>query len=89
MDNYQFIGMLVASLGTILAVAVILIKPLLSAVKAMTELKEAVKSLTDQFSKFELNNHDDHKRIWEKNEEQDAQLNEHDKRLMLLEKGED
>lgn len=89
MDNYQFIGMLVASLGTILAVAVILIKPLLSAVKAMTELKEAVKSLTDQFSKFELNNHDDHKRIWEKNEEQDAQLNEHDKRLLLLEKGED
>lgn len=89
MNNYEFIGMMIAGMGTILGVAAVLVKPIMSVTKTMQELKDAITHLTEQFSRFEVSNHDDHKRIWEKNEEQDAQLNEHDKRLTLLEKGDD
>lgn len=88
MNSYEFIGMMIAGMGTILGVAGVLVKPILSVTKTMQELKDAIMHLTEQFSRFEVSNHDDHKRIWEKNEEQDAQLNEHDKRIALLEKGE-
>ena len=85
MGTNEFIGMLLIALGSILSVAVILVTPLLKTVKALTELKDAVQSLTEQFAKFEVNNHDDHKRIWVKSEEQDATLYNHETRLTLLE----
>lgn len=87
MNNAEFIGMLVMGLGTLLGVAVILVRPIITVIKTMQELRDAIKHLTEQFSKFELNNHDDHKRIWLKNEQQDNELKEHDKRISLLEKG--
>ena len=88
MGNNEFIGMLIVALGSVLSVAAILVRPLINNVKAMTELNAAINKLSEQFSKFEVNNHDDHKRIWNKNDEQDMTLNNHETRLTLLEKGE-
>ena len=60
---------------------------MLKVVATMTELNESIKNLAEKFSKFEVNNHDDHKRIWEHNEGQDGILQDHEKRIWLIENG--
>lgn len=85
MGTNEVIGMVIVSLGTILGVGVIVVKPILQVVKTMTALNESIKALTEKFKTFEVNNHDDHKRIWKHNEKQDETIHEHGERILLLE----
>lgn len=85
MDTNEMIGLVLTSLGSILGVGVIVVKPILQVVKIMTELNESIKVLTEKFNKFEVNNHDDHKRIWLHNDKQDETIQEHGERILLLE----
>lgn len=85
MNTNEMIGFLVVALGSILSVGVIIVKPILQVVKTMTALNESIKALTDKFNKFEVNNHDDHKRIWQHNDKQDETIQEHGERILLLE----
>ncbi len=87
MANSEMIGLIVIALGSILSVGVIIVKPMLQTVKIMTELNESIKNLAEKFNKFEINNHDDHKRIWCHNEEQDEKLQDHEKRIYCIEHG--
>lgn len=84
-NTNEMIGFLVVALGSILSVSVIIVKPILQAVKTMTALNESIKMLTEKFNKFEVNNHDDHKRIWQHNDKQDETIQEHGERILLLE----
>lgn len=85
MNTNEIIGALIIALGSILGVGVTIVTPLIKNVKAMTELTESVKALTEKFGKFEINNHDDHKRIWSHNDEQDELINKHETRITVLE----
>lgn len=85
MGTNEAIGLVLVSLGSILGVGVIIVKPILQVVKSMTALNESIKALTEKFKRFEVNNHDDHKRIWLHNEKQDELLAEHGTKLLLLE----
>lgn len=85
MDTNEAIGLVVVALGSVLSVGVIIVKPILQVVKSMTALNESIKALTDKFARFEVNNHDDHKRIWKHNEKQDETIQEHGERILLLE----
>lgn len=85
MSTQEMIGLIVLALGSILSVGVIIVKPILAMVKTMTTLNESIKVLTEKFSRFEVNNHDDHKRIWKHNEKQDEAIQEHGERILLLE----
>lgn len=85
MGTNEMIGFVVVALGSILSVGVIVVKPILQVVKSMTILNESIKALTEKFKCFEVNNHDDHKRIWQHNEKQDAEIQEHGERILLLE----
>ena len=87
MGTNEMIGLIVVALGSILSVGVIIVKPILKVVEVMTELTASVKALTEKFNKFEVNNHDDHKRIWCHNDEQDEKLQDHEKRIWLIENG--
>ncbi len=87
MGTNEMIGLIVVALGSILSVGVIVVKPILKVVEVMTELTASVKALTEKFNKFEINNHDDHKRIWCHNEEQDEKIQDHETRLLLIEHG--
>jgi len=87
MANTEVIGYLIVGLGSILSVGVIIVKPILQVVKTMTELNESIKNLAEKFGRFEVNNHDDHKRIWCHNEEQDGILQDHEKRIYCIEHG--
>lgn len=85
MSTNEMIGLIVVSLGTILSVGAMIAKPILQVVKCMTTLNESIKALTEKFNKFEINNHDDHKRIWKHNDKQDEVIQEHGERILLLE----
>lgn len=85
MGTNEMIGAIVVALGTIIGTGVIIVKPILQVVKIMTELNESIKTLTDKFNKFEVNNHDDHKRIWTHNDKQDETIQEHETRISVLE----
>lgn len=85
MNTNEVIGLVIVALGSILSVGVIIVKPILQVVKSMTALNESIKALTEKFNRFEVNNHDDHKRIWKHNEKQDAEIQEHGERILLLE----
>ena len=86
MSTNEAIGVIVVALGSILGVGVIIVKPILQVVKIMTELNESIKTLTEKFNKFEVNNHDDHKRMWNHNDIQDKTIQEHETRISVLEK---
>lgn len=86
MSTNEIIGALIVASGAILSTGAIIVKPLIQNVKAMTELTESVKALTEKFNTFENNNHDDHKRIWTHNETQDTVLNDHETRISVLER---
>lgn len=85
MSSNEMIGYLITAIGGILSVGVIIVKPILQVVKIMTELNESIKALTDKFNRFEVNNHDDHKRIWCHNDKQDETIQEHETRISVLE----
>ena len=85
MSTNEMIGFLVVALGSVLSVGVMIVKPILQVVKTMTALNESIKALTEKFKAFEVNNHDDHKRIWEHNDKQDEIIQDHGERLLLVE----
>jgi hypothetical protein len=85
MGSNELIGMIVAALGTILGVGVTIVKPILQVVKTMTELNDSINNLADKFGDFETSNSDAHKRIWRKTEEQDEKLQDHEKRIYIIE----
>lgn len=85
MSTNEMIGLIVAALGTIVGTGAAIATPLIKNVKAMTKLTSSIENLTEKFNKFEVNNHDDHKRIWKHNDKQDETIQEHGERILLLE----
>jgi len=83
----EMIGLIVVALGSIIGTGTAIAVPLIKNVKAMTELNISIKNLTEKFNKFEVNNHDDHKRIWCHNDEQDERIQDHETRIRLIENG--
>ena len=84
MSTNEMIGLIVAALGTIVGTGAAIATPLIKNVKAMTELTSSIKNLTEKFNKFEVNNHDDHRRIWQHNDKQDEILQKHGEQILLL-----
>ena len=85
MSTNEMIGLIVVSLGSIIGLAFTVAKPILDVTKTMTTLNESIKNLTDKFSVFEISNLEAHKRIWNHNDEQDEQLQDHEIRIKLME----
>lgn len=86
MTTYQLVTLIVSICGVFLTATIATVRALVTSVKAIQKLTDAVESLTQKFDTFEVNNHDDHKRIWEHNDEQDDKLDDHEKRLIKLER---
>lgn len=84
-NTNEMLGLVFTALGTIIGTGAIIATPLIKNVKVMTELNISIKNLTERFKAFEVNNHDDHKRIWKHNEKQDELLQKHGEQILLLE----
>lgn len=86
MNTNEIIGLVMVALGVIISTGAAIATPLIKNVKVMTELNASIKNLTEKFNKFEVNNHDDHKRIWTHNDKQDEEIQDHETRISVLEK---
>ncbi len=60
---------------------VAIVKPIVSLTRAITLLNANCAALAKEFSEFDRDNHDSHKRLWEHNTEQDKLLQKHGQRL--------
>lgn len=69
-----------------LAVSVIsIVTPIIKLTKTMAELTINVQSLKDSLNSIIAKNHDAHSRMWEHNKRQDEVINDHDKRIVIVE----
>ena len=69
-----------------LAVSVIsIVTPIIKLTKTMAELTIGVQSLKDSLNSLIAKNHDAHSRMWEHNKRQDEVINDHDKRIVIVE----
>jgi hypothetical protein len=59
---------------TLIGGIAILIKPIINLTQAITKLDMTCSSLDGQFSKFQADNTESHRRIWEHNNEQDKNI---------------
>ena len=81
MTEWSIVTVIIALVGLIVTVA----KPLMQGNSTMVHLSEQMQSLTDKLSDFSERNTKSHERIWKKNEEQDATLEDHEHRITVLE----
>ena len=75
----------VTVIGTIVALFLAVGAPIIKQTKMMAKLDASIESLTDKFSYIEQHNEEEHKKIWEKNDEQDEELHKHEVRIVRLE----
>lgn len=86
MNENEVIGLVIGALVVIVGLGSTICIPLIKVSNTIQRLICAVENLTAKFDAFEVNNHDDHKRIWQKNDAQDKEIAEHEMRIALLEK---
>ena len=83
MTEWGVVGVLVVLAGLFFTVG----KPIFCLITAIEKLTHICSELSNKFEKFETENKDSHRRIWEHNTMQDDRLNDHDKRIHVLEMG--
>lgn len=60
-------------------------KPFAKLIKTMTELTFSLISVKEAFSEFAIRNGESHDRLWKHNEEQDEEIENHEKRITKIE----
>ena len=84
MTEWSIVTVIVVLLGLVVTV----MTPLLKLNGNITRLNATLETLDRRMNKIEQENRASHTRLWTKNTEQDGRLNEHDQRLLLLERKE-
>lgn len=62
-----------------------IIKPIVSLTQSITKLTVVVETLQEDMSGLTTKNSQGHARIWEHNDEQDARIEDHERRIGTLE----
>ena len=81
--EWQVVTVIIALVGLFFTVA----KPIINLTNNISKLDHTCERLDSQFSTFEVNNKESHRRIWEHNDEQDKAINDHEMRITTLEGG--
>ena len=76
MTEWGVVGVLIALAGFLS----LIIKPVISLTKSITELNGNVKLFQSMFSQ----NDEEHDRLWKHNDVQDAKISEHDRKLASI-----
>lgn len=79
--EWTVVTVLIALFGFGVAV----IRPVVSLTQSITKLTVVVESLQKEMSSLDTHNSESHRRLWEKNGEQDEKLEAHDRRIGKLE----
>lgn len=80
--EWQVVGVIVTLISLFLAVG----KPLMKLNSSITKLDVTMVRLTKDVDVIKENSHDAHQRLWEKNDEQDKIINDHETRITSLER---
>lgn len=81
MDNWNVF----LAVGEIIAFLAVLLPPAVKLARAMTKLEETISATAAQLAEYKTDNTAAHKRIWDKVDEHDEKLTDHDKRITILE----
>lgn len=79
--EWDVVTTLVVLIGLFLTVGT----PMLQVSTKLTKNTQAMEMLTEKLTKLESRNTEAHKRLWDKNEEQDKRLDNHELRIHDLE----
>ena len=85
MTEWGVFGVIVALIGFAAAI----ISPVIKLNTSITTLKNAIDALGKEIEKDAENNMASHDRLWRHNDKQDDMLNDHEKRITVLEQTDD
>ena len=74
---------------TLIGFAAAIIKPIVTLNTSITTLRNAIDALGKELEKQNEENRDSHDRLWRHNDKQDDMLNDHEKRITILESDND
>lgn len=80
--EWQVVTVIIALAGF----AISIITPIIKLTKSITTLTVTLEQVDNRLTAQEQSSKNSHKRLWEKNEEQDEILNDHEKRITLIER---
>lgn len=80
--EWQVVGVIVVLVG----LAGSIIGPVIKLNSSITRLTVTMERLVKDVDVIKENSHDAHQRLWEKNDEQDKIINDHETRITSLEK---
>lgn len=79
--EWTTVTVIIALVGLVAAIAA----PCVKLASAVTKNTQATETLTGQFKDFIQQNHEAHGKLWEKEDEQDERLGDHETRISVLE----
>ena len=82
MTEWTVVGVIIALIGFIATI----IKPFTDLTRSITKLTVVVDGLQQNLADQKSAAHESHQRLWDHNDKQDDQLNDHEQRLVRLEK---
>ena len=92
MSETQFLGYLVIALATLTGLFVVVGKPIMNAVRALTELNASIAALQDDVAAIQDNiqkqaEHDreGRRKLWQAHGDLESRVDDHDKRIHTLE----
>lgn len=81
MNEWAVVGVIVVLVGLFATVGA----PIIKLISSITKLTTTVENLRENVDSVTRRNTDAHRRLWEHNEKQDAELREHGNRIERLE----
>lgn len=81
MTEWGVVGVVIALIGLVTAI----VTPIVKLTNSITKLTVIVNAMENNFDELTKDNRDAHKRIWEHNDQQDEAINNHERRIGILE----
>lgn len=81
MTEWEVVGVLVVLVGLFFTVST----PVMKLISSITKLTATVETLQDNVDAVTRRNTESHRRLWEKNEQQDREIQDHGNRIERLE----
>ncbi len=75
-------------IAALVALGAAICGPIIKLNTSITKLTATMEAVGERLNRLDEDNHNSHKRLWDKNEEQDNRLGDHETRIHLLEKKE-
>ena len=81
MNEWTVVTVIIALVGLVVTVAA----PVIKLNTSITKLTVAMENLQKAQDRLAVENTDSHRRLWVKNDEQDAKINDHETRMHVVE----